>query len=271
MDNSVDNPLFLWTTLWLTAKSRKKFVEKGNFSTNNLSVLRRNMFFVVEKKRLWIIFMILCIIGVTTYSLFCYTPAREFVVVIDAGHGGSDGGVKGINSGISEAEINLLVAYNLKSIFEDNGIRVVLTRSGKSVLDGESGTKQDDFNKRKKIILDTKPDAVVSIHQNKFPDSRRRGAQVFFNPHSSDGKALAVAVQQKLNELNMEKVGRTFSALKGDYYLLNCSEYPSCIVECGFLSNTEDEKLLTDSEYRQLLSKSIADGIYQYLVERATI
>ncbi|MBQ8178258.1 MAG: N-acetylmuramoyl-L-alanine amidase [Clostridia bacterium] len=232
------------------------------------------MFLVVEKRKLWIILiaiLVLCIICVTAYSLFCFVPKREFLVVIDAGHGGSDGGVLGVESGISEAEINLLVAYNLKTELESMNVRVVLTRKGASVLEGENGTKQDDFDKRKSIILESKPDAVISIHQNKFPDGTRRGAQVFYNANSDRGIELAKATQEKLNQLNDQYVGRSFSALKGDYYILNCSSYPSCIVECGFLSNEEDEKLLLSEEYRQKLTKTIANGVYAYLTERASI
>ncbi len=232
------------------------------------------MFLVVEKRRLWIIFIsifVLCIICISAYNMICYIPKREFVVVVDAGHGGSDIGVFGIESGVSEAEINLLVAYTLKNELENMDVNVVLTRKGKSVLDGGIGTKRDDFNKRKSIILETEPDVVISIHQNKFPDADRRGAQAFYNVNSPSGKELAKATQSKLNLLNNEYVGRAFNALKGEYYLLNCSDYPSCIVECGFLSNREDEKLLISEDYRLKLAKTIASGIYSYLTESAAL
>ena len=230
------------------------------------------MFLVVDKRKLLIgigIVLLVCIFGATAVALYCAVPRKEYVVVIDAGHGGGDAGVVGSISGVSEAEINLLVAFTLKKQLEERGVRVVMTREKKSVLEDGIGSKSDDFEKRKSIINDNSPDLVISIHQNKFPDSTRRGAQVFYNVSSEQGKSLATAVQTSLNNLNQEKVGRSFSALKGDYYILNCSPYPSCIVECGFLSNPNDEELLLNAEYRENLSALIVKGTFAYLDEKS--
>lgn len=230
------------------------------------------MFLVVDKRKLLIgigIVLLVCIFGATAVALYCAVPRKEYVVVIDAGHGGGDAGVVGSISGVSEAEINLLVAFTLKKQLEERGVRVVMTREKKSVLEDGIGSKSDDFEKRKSIINDNSPDLVISIHQNKFPDSTRRGAQVFYNVSSEQGKSLATAVQTSLNNLNQEKVGRSFSALKGDYYILNCSPYPSCIVECGFLSNPRDEELLLNAEYRENLSALIVKGTFAYLDEKS--
>ena len=230
------------------------------------------MFLVVDKRKLLIgigIVLLVCIFGATAVALYCAVPRKEYVVVIDAGHGGGDAGVVGSKSGVSEAEINLLVAFTLKKQLEERGVRVVMTREKKSVLEDGIGSKSDDFEKRKSIINDNSPDLVISIHQNKFPDSTRRGAQVFYNVSSEQGKSLATAVQTSLNTLNQEKVGRSFSALKGDYYILNCSPYPSCIVECGFLSNPNDEELLLNAEYRENLSALIVKGTFAYLDEKS--
>ena len=230
------------------------------------------MFLVVDKRKLLIgigIVLLVCIFGATAVALYCAVPRKEYVVVIDAGHGGGDAGVVGSKSGVSEAEINLLVAFTLKKQLEERGVRVVMTREKKSVLEDGIGSKSDDFEKRKSIINDNSPDLVISIHQNKFPDSTRRGAQVFYNVSSEQGKSLATAIQTSLNNLNQEKVGRSFSALKGDYYILNCSPYPSCIVECGFLSNPSDEELLLNAEYRENLSALIVKGTFAYLDEKS--
>ena len=78
-------------------------------------------------------------------------------------------------------------------------------------------------------------------------------------------KALAATVQNALNKLNSEKTGRTYSALGGDYYILNCTSYPAAIVECGFLSNPEDEKLLTDDGYRLTLASAVARAVNEYI------
>lgn len=229
------------------------------------------MFLVVNKGKLWtalVVIMLVSVIFVGVGIVYCFIPKKEYTVVIDAGHGGTDGGVFGVESGVSEAEVNLSVAYFLKNALEKYDIIVVMTREGKRILDGE-GSKKEDFEIRKEIINSQKPNAVVSIHQNKFPDASRRGSQVFFNNLNEGGRTLANAVQKSLNEINLENVGREFSALKGDYYILNCSNYPSCIVECGFLSNHDDEKLLLDPKYREKLAEKIAYGVVAFISERS--
>lgn len=201
------------------------------------------------------------------YSMFVSLPNTVATVVLDAGHGGRDVGVVGVNSNVSEAEINLLITQTLKSKLEDFNVKVVLTRKNADGLYDENATnfKRSDMEKRKKIILDTAPNLVVSIHCNRFPSSERRGAQVFFNNFSDEGKKLASLVQKNLNTINIDKINRGFSPLKGDYYILNCSKYPSCIVECGFLSNPDDDMLLNDENYRNMLADAILSGIMSYL------
>ncbi len=201
------------------------------------------------------------------YSMFVSLPNTVATVVLDAGHGGRDVGVVGVNSNVSEAEINLLITQTLKSKLEDLNVKVVLTRKNANGLYDENATnfKRSDMEKRKKIILDTAPNLVVSIHCNRFPSSERRGAQVFFNNFSDEGKKLASLVQKNLNTINIDKINRGFSPLKGDYYILNCSKYPSCIVECGFLSNPDDDMLLNDENYRNMLADAILSGIMSYL------
>ncbi|MBR6751321.1 MAG: N-acetylmuramoyl-L-alanine amidase [Clostridia bacterium] len=199
--------------------------------------------------------------------MFVSLPNTVATVVLDAGHGGRDVGVVGVNSNVSEAEINLLITQTLKSKLEDLNVKVVLTRKNADGLYDENATnfKRSDMEKRKKIILDTAPNLVVSIHCNRFPSSERRGAQVFFNNFSDEGKKLASLVQKNLNTINIDKINRGFSPLKGDYYILNCSKYPSCIVECGFLSNPDDDMLLNDENYRNMLADAILSGIMSYL------
>lgn len=190
-------------------------------------------------------------------------------IVIDAGHGGIDGGVTGAVTGVTEAEINLEIALMLEDELVRRGYNTMKTRTEEGTAAIVAGEKQRDMEKRKQTILSAKPDAVVSIHCNKFPSSSRRGAQVFFNPHSNQGKALAARLQDAVNILNVTEVGRGYSSLGGDYYILNCSDYPSAIVECGFLSNAEDEKLLMQEEYRLRLVGAIADGLERFLYSDA--
>lgn len=88
---------------------------------------------------------------------------------------------------------------------------------------------------------------------------------MFYQPISERGKALAESLQSNLNTLNTEYAGRAFTILKGDYYILNCSEYPSAIVECGFLSNKEDDALLNTPEYQDKIAYRVFCGIMGYL------
>jgi N-acetylmuramoyl-L-alanine amidase len=227
------------------------------------------MFIVIKKRMLalaaGILVVVLLCAGATAGAL-AFSPDTDVVVVLDAGHGGIDDGCIGVNSKVSEAEINLILAKKIASFLKEQGVTVVLTRENEKGLYTETGRfKSQDMAARKKIILDSAPKLVVSIHCNKFPDSSRRGAQVFYEPLSEQGKALADSLQNNLNTLNAEYVQRSFTALKGDYYILNCSKYPSAIVECGFLSNPEDDALLNNEDYRNKLAYRIFCGILGYL------
>lgn len=198
------------------------------------------------------------------------TPLGRPIVVLDAGHGGIDRGVTG-RGGLTEAEFNLDMAYLLKGVLEEGGFSVVLTRTGREGLYGDDADnfKRADMKKRKEIVQSVDPDLFLSIHANKFPSSERRGAQVFFDDFNPAGKALAESIQQEVNRLNEKYVGRTFAALSGDYYMLKCTHAPSALIECGFLSNEEDEKLLSDKSYCLLLSEAIYAGMVGLLEKTA--
>jgi len=189
-------------------------------------------------------------------------------VVVDAGHGGVDGGTTGIATGVRESDLNLMIAQELRAYFEGGGLTVVMTRLDEGGLYGTAtpGYKRRDMQMRARIIDESTPDLVVSIHLNKYSSSSRSGAQVFFKQSDEYGKRAAALMQGFLNTgVNT----RNYSALKGDYYILNCSSYPSVIVEGGFLSNPDDEaKLLTES-YRKSLAYYIYCGAIAFLAEQS--
>ncbi len=226
----------------------------------------------MKKKTVFIVAFLVCAVAVSL-GVFYAVPVREafvqkkrYGVVVDAGHGGSDPGVLGVN-GTVEAELNLSVSLLLQTVLESADCSVTMTRTtAKGLADEGKNFKTEDFALRKKVIREAQPDFVISIHTNKFPQSpSRRGIQVFFNQASPEGKRFAVCLQEKLNELNQKYVGKTYSALKGEYFMLNCTEKPSVIVECGFLSNAEDEKLLSQAAYRRELVESIYAGLIAYI------
>ena len=223
---------------------------------------------VLRKKRLLAVVLTLilcCLAGGGAYIAATISPAGLFTVVIDAGHGGIDAGVVGKN-GTKESDFNLTMAKELGERFSKAGFKVVYTRKN---ADGLYGNEKKDFKRkdmaaRKKTIVDTDPDLVISVHANKFPGDDRRGAQVFYDEMNKSGKDLAILTQEKLNELNEKNVGRKFEALSGDYYVLKCTAKPSIIVECGFLSNVDDEKLLNDAEHRAKLAEAIVFAATDY-------
>ena len=190
---------------------------------------------------------------------------RQYVVVIDAGHGLPDGGATGIVTGVCEADINLAIAQRLKSLFLGADIAVVMTRTGRDCLySGDGSIKRGDMQMRRDIIERAQPDFVISVHLNKFSQSYRRGAQAFFRADGESGKLLASEIQKSLNRNWNE---RDLEALSGDYYLLNCSEFPSVIVECGFLSNPEEEALLQTESCQEKIAYCIYAGAIGYLYQ----
>lgn len=188
----------------------------------------------------------------------------ERVIVIDAGHGGVDAGVVGKNTSVKESDINLAVSRHLKSYFSEAGFSVVMTRTSNGGLYGlpTSGFKMRDMKKRRQIIEECNADMVISVHQNYCPLPSRRGGQTFFDKDSKESKLLAEQIQKSLNE--MREAVKQSDALAGDYFMLKCTESPSVIVECGFLSNPDDEKLLTTAEYQKSIAYAIFKGAVSY-------
>jgi N-acetylmuramoyl-L-alanine amidase len=223
---------------------------------------------IMKKKTLFAIIAIILLgvvvlsVSLTYASKQTAKPLDAKVIVLDAGHGGIDNGVVGKN-GTKESEFNLKMTFLLRDLLDDAGFKVVLTRENNDGLYGNTvkHRKRADMAARKKIIQKNNPDIIISIHANKYPSSDRRGAQVFFDEYNQSGMSLAKNVQANVNVLNKEFVKRDFAALSGDYFLLKCSRAPSIIMECGFLSNEEDEKLLADDKYCQRLAFCIYGGV----------
>lgn len=192
------------------------------------------------------------------------SPSDRFTVVIDAGHGGIDGGVSGITTGVKESELNLDIARKLKTKFDKSGAKTVMTRKTEAGLYGiySKGFKRRDMQKRKQITLNAKADVFVSIHLNYYSSPLRRGAQVFYKIDEEKSKSLADIVQAELN--GGKEYERDYTALAGDYYVLNEADCAAILCECGFLSNAEDEKLLLTDEYRAEIAEKIFNGIEKY-------
>ena len=222
-------------------------------------------FLTIKKRTLCVILvgiiLICSVVGVCYVGRATSSPKPQYTIVIDAGHGGRDGGAVG-SSGVTESELNLEFSLKLKEICEDYGFKVVLTRKDMNGLYSifAHNKKKSEMKKRQEIIEKAKPDVVVSIHMNSFSSSSS-GAQCFYANGNESGQALATSVQQALST-EIEHTGST--AKVGDFYVLNCTDYASVLVECGFLSNPEEEQKLCDEEYQSNFCRTLLYGILDY-------
>ncbi|WP_313528518.1 N-acetylmuramoyl-L-alanine amidase [Anaerotignum sp.] len=186
-------------------------------------------------------------------------PVDQKVVILDAGHGGWDPGKTG-TTGDDEKQINLKIMGKLQQYLEQGGATVLVTRATDEAL-GKG--KKTDMAERKKIANENSGDILVSIHQNAFPSSGVKGAQVFYHKSSEDGKKLAELVQDSL-KTNVDGENKRQAKQNSDYYILRTTEIPAVIVECGFLSNRGEEALLNDEAYQDKLAWAIYLGIIEY-------
>lgn len=197
------------------------------------------------------------------------TEAEEspVIIVIDAGHGGSDPGKVGV-SGTEEKDINLEIALKLRDELEKQGFEIVMTREEDTGLEdkGAKSVKVSDLKNRVEIIEEARPAMAISIHQNSYTDSAVSGAQVFYYGNSAQGEALALALQESLIE-NVDPSNTRAPKENESYYLLKNTSVPTVIVECGFLSNPAEEALLCDGDYQDQIVEAIYEGIVNYLNE----
>lgn len=230
----------------------------------------RNVFLTVNKK---VVALCLAVVLATVLCLglilnsnikpSAATPLN-LTVVIDAGHGGADGGTVGDTTGITESELNLAFAKKLTKYLQNFGITVINTRN---TMDGlyetfDENYKLNDMEKRKEIINNSGAQVLLSIHMNEFTSHYENGAQVFFKENNADGEQLANAIRDML-KANFDNAREL--ALGGDFYILNCTNIIGCIVECGFLSNPTEEQNLQQDEYQNKMCYSIFCGIINYL------
>lgn len=211
-------------------------------------------------------FTILCLgIGRAALSLATFRSQKGYCVLLDAGHGGADPG-KVSTSGVKEKDINLAITLKCKSVLEQNGVRVILTRETDRSLseEGASNKKASDLQKRKKLIMDSPIRCAVSIHQNSFPDASSHGSQVFYHPDHSDSKKLASCIQERTRNLMGLENHRTIRP-NTDYYLLRDNPVPTVIAEVCFLSNPSEASLISEENMQDKAAFLIAMGIMQFL------
>lgn len=186
-------------------------------------------------------------------------------VALDPGHGGYDGGARAHDSGIWEKEINLKIALAVEKELLSRGAQVILTRREDICLAaGDTATKarkRADLKARTDLAKAAGADVFLSIHLNEYRSRAESGPQVFYQQGADAGRLLAGALQAALVE-GLKPV-RERKAMAGDYFVLR-SSIPSALVECGFLSNAAEEKLLLDPAYHVKIAISLADGLAEY-------
>lgn len=193
----------------------------------------------------------------------------EYTIVIDAGHGGADGGAVA-SDGISEKVINLEIAYKLNYILRAYGLNTVMTRTDdESIHDSNAKTlreqKVSDIHKRMSIMESDENNIFVSIHQNKFSNSSLWGTQVFYSPNTTDSAVLANCIQNSVCSLLQNDNKRVIKKSGSNIYLLYYAKRTAVLVECGFVSNPQENQLLENSDYQRKMAFSIAFGIMEYI------
>lgn len=188
-------------------------------------------------------------------------------VVIDAGHGGEDGGAVGIG-GTAEKDLNLAISRYLEGYFALTGIDVVMTRDSDNMLykEGQQNRKKFfDLYNRVEICNEYENPLVISIHQNKFPIEKYHGLQVYYSGNHPGSKTFADIVQSKTKRYLQSDNKRSTKLAGKNIFLLNKLTCPAVIVECGFLSNREEEKKLSDSEYQRKIAYVIFSSVLDYI------
>ena len=186
---------------------------------------------------------------------------RAAPLILDAGHGGEDGGAVSV-TGVPESRVNLEIVQKLRDTLALYGVDpVVLREEDVSLHDPEASTlrekKRSDLKNRVRAVEAVEGGTLLSIHQNSYPGSQYRGAQVFYAP-TGGSRELAELLQTALREELQPDNGRKAKPIPESVYLMNHVSCPAVLVECGFLTNPEEEALLRDGGYQRQLAAVLA-------------
>lgn len=219
------------------------------------------------------LFFVLGILQISESSGYVQTSSepdkdRRIKVIIDAGHGGIDGGAVA-GDGTLEKDINLKIALILDEMLRMSGAETIMTRnSDVSIHDENAQTirakKASDIHNRFKIIEDNQDYIFVSIHQNSFSDARYKGAQLFYSPNNSSSANLARCLQNSFSSRLQKDNEREIKKCTTDVYLVYHSQNTAVLCECGFISNVTELKNLKNTEYQKQIAFCIFSGILDY-------
>ena len=230
--------------------------------------------FIKRKTLIFFTMIVFIAVAVVEVYLKSYTaqstvavPLSGKIILIDPGHGGIDAGASGNNA--VEKEINLSIAKILQEYIETGGGIAYLTRTDDSnTADPNRGKgvsqKMSDLKERKKDIDDFNADLFISIHMNKFSQEQYRGAQVFYDPNLQESKKLGETIQQSVKDVVKDGNNRKAKATGNSIFVLKGNKVPSALIECGFLSNSDEARLLKTPEYQRKIAWGIYVGIVRY-------
>lgn len=232
------------------------------------------MFFTITKNSL--ILYALAFVMVTTAAVIMVfgigdetaaegDDVQKKIIVIDPGHGGPDGGAS--SGDVLEKDLNLSVSLKLRDIVNASGNSAVMTRETDDVEMSQNGkySKKTDLQHRMDVLNSSQGDIFISIHMNKFSDSKYSGAQVFSSDNGDESKQLGEIIQSSLKNNLDNSNTRAAKGNERNVYILKNAKVPAVLVECGFLSNPDELKLLTEEEYQKKLSEAIYKGIEEYI------
>lgn len=196
----------------------------------------------------------------------------EKTVIIDPGHGGPDGGAVGVD-GNSEKDINLAISLKLRSFFTAGGYQVIMTREDdRSIHSSGNNTLHDqkvsDIHNRLKIAEQHPKALFLSIHQNLYTEPQYSGAQVFYSKNNVDSKVLAQCLQTNIHTLLQPQNDRVIKPAGSNLYILYHAKSPTVLVECGFVSNTEENAKLQNDTYQNQMAFAIYYGTARFYAEQ---
>jgi N-acetylmuramoyl-L-alanine amidase len=209
--------------------------------------------------------------SITASSVRVIDAERLPAIIIDAGHGGMDGGAVSTDLSVLEKDINLRLALNLRDLFTACGFQVVMTREDDRSIHDEGVTgagrqKTSDLHNRLAIVEGHSPGAILlSIHQNKFRQASSHGAQIFYSPNHEQSGLLAERLQRTIIGMVQPENTRGTKKAEDNLYLMWKAQCPAVLIECGFLSNPEDTGNLQDAGYQKRLCFAILSSVLAHL------
>lgn len=244
--------------------------------------MKKGVYFTFTFKSLFGTFLTLCL-SVSFLSMLFYTSkvkeneslsvsitekAVNPLIIVDAGHGGEDGGTSS-SQGVREKDINLQISNKVSMLLNLAGFKTLMTRTEDGLLyDGNHDTmrskKVADIRKRMDIINSNPESVFLSIHQNYFTESKYWGTQVFYSGNNPESKAIAEEIQNSVANCIQKENARKIKQSGKEIYLLYHAESPAVMVECGFMSNPSEALLLCDEKYQIKMAIAIINGVNNY-------